>query len=79
MGAATVTVTTHCHKDVPTIPEMGREQSSPFLQVLMQFETTTYFPQAAAAWSFLVAEATQHQGEVSPITDLSMSTGRIQL
>lgn len=79
VGAATPTamVTAHCHKDVPTIPELRREQSSPFPQVLMQFEGTIHFPaaQASAAWSSLLAEVTQHQGEVSPVRDLSVSTG----
>lgn len=72
VGAATPTamVTTHGHKDMPTIPELGREQSSPFPQVLMQFEATTHFPaaQASAAWSSLVAE-------LSPVRDFSVSTG----
>lgn len=43
----------------------------------MQFEVTIHFPaaQASAAWSSLVAEVTQHQGEVFPIRDVSVSTG----
>lgn len=43
----------------------------------MQFEAIIQFPaaQASAAWSSLVANVTQHQGEVSPIRDLSVGTG----
>lgn len=83
VGADTPTamVTTQCHKNVFTTPELGREQSSPSPQVLMQFEAMIELPaaRAAAAWSSLVAEVTQPQTEVSPIRDLSMSTGWIQV